>query len=231
MIKPILFNTQMVQAIQDKRKKVTRRLVKLPKHIEKDSVDGIYTLYADGTNYQSSYLEEFFEYIYPKYNVGDILWVTETWRVFNTYENAFGFDVLYKADDKIISCSFKESDRYLDKFAKYESKNGWQSPYFMPKEAARIFLRVTGVKVERLQDITEAQIVKEGINPYDEICHDINWKPTYNDPDSGGSPNLMQGWEILWNSTVKENWQKFDENPWVCVIEFERCEKPEGWGE
>jgi hypothetical protein len=86
----------------------------------------------------------------------------------------------------------------------------------MPKEAARIWLKVTDVRVEQLQDITEEQAQAEGCT-------------------SGmltGPCAARQQFEEIWNSTVKKSdterygWKA---NPWVWVIEFEQCEKPEGW--
>ena len=91
--------------------------------------------------------------------------------------------------------------------------NRWYPSIHMPKEAARIWLKVTDVRVERLQDITEIQAQAEGCN-------------------SGlltGPCNARGQFENLWNRTIKKSdidtygWKA---NPWVWVIEFERCEKP-----
>lgn len=101
----------------------------------------------------------------------------------------------------------------------------------MPKEAARIWLKVTDVRVERLKEITEEQACMEGTDPFDEACYENNgWHPTLSDPDSGGAPNMVDGFHKLWNSTIKKSdldRYGWDANPWVWVIEFERCEKPE----
>ena len=101
----------------------------------------------------------------------------------------------------------------------------------MPKEAARIWLKVTDVRVERLQDITEEQACMEGTDPWDEVCYENNgWHPTFSDPDSGGDPNMVDGFHKLWNSTIKKSdldHYGWNANPWVWVIEFERCENPE----
>ena len=80
----------------------------------------------------------------------------------------------------------------------------WRPSIHMPKEAARIWLRVTDMRVERLQDIDDDSVVAEGLNigdPFDE----------------------------LWDSTIKPTDRErygWSANPWVWVIEFERCEKP-----
>lgn len=226
-MKPILFNTEMARAILDGRKTVTRRLVKPQPDSRHQSPLG-YCVSSTGSNTDiGKYgwgINEYgghIQYAKPTFQIGDILYVRETFcsnyfdeciaRLRNGNRNA------YKADYN------------KDVVGDVVPEPKWKPSIHMPKEAARIFLKVTDVRVERLQDITEEQIIKEGISPYDDICQDERWEPTYNDPDSGGSPNLKQGFEILWDSTVKEDWQKFASNPWVFVYEFERCEKPEGW--
>ena len=97
----------------------------------------------------------------------------------------------------------------------------------MPKEAARIWLKVTNVRVGRLHEITEDGAKAEGIN---EEWARSWWHPTYYDPDSGGYPRYRDTFALdLWNSTIKKSdldRYGWDVNPWVWVIEFERCEKP-----
>lgn len=99
----------------------------------------------------------------------------------------------------------------------------------MPKEAARIWLKVTDVRVERLQEITEDGAKAEGINEEWAMSW---WSPTYYDPDSGGYPKYRDTFAFeVWNKTIKKfDIDRFgwDANPWVWVIEFERCEKPKG---
>ena len=102
----------------------------------------------------------------------------------------------------------------------------------MPKEAARIFLKVTDVRVERLQDITEEQALKEGF---------IGIPCTHENVGEHGCTDCMNtGWleppqlEFMytWDSTIKKadlNKYGWLANPYVFVIEFERCEKPERW--
>jgi len=91
----------------------------------------------------------------------------------------------------------------------------WKPSIHMSKEAARIFLKVTGVRVERLQ----------AINTRDH--NELFWKGyPYGFSDHEGIPPI-QLFEKLWDSTVKDDQYKWKSNPWVWVIEFERCEKPE----
>ena len=100
----------------------------------------------------------------------------------------------------------------------------------MVERAARIWLKVADVRVERLQEITEEQACMEGTDPWDEACYENNgWHPTLSDPDSGGNPNMIDGFHKLWDSTIKKNdldRYGWNTNPWVWVIEFEQCEKP-----
>jgi len=98
----------------------------------------------------------------------------------------------------------------------------------MPKEAARIWLKVTDVRVERLQEITDNECIKEGIYPSNcRDCNDIFGCDVC--PDEGYDE--VDKFVEVWNSTIKKsdlNRYGWDANPWVWVISFERCEKPEG---
>lgn len=206
---PILFNTEMVRAILDGRKDATRRIVK--GFIPDDAVWG-YTAFTPkgyiscrGT-FADGYGEKFFKL---PCEPGDILYVRETWK-------------------KAPNGYFYYEDWQKDDIADVTK---WKPSIYMPKEAARIWLKVTDVRVERLQDITEEQACMEGTDPWDEACYENNgWHPTLSDPDSGGDPNMIDGFHKLWNSTIKKSdldsygWEA---NPYVFVIEFIRIDKPE----
>lgn len=134
----------------------------------------------------------------PPYYSHDILYVRETW---GEIRNADGSHKKYV---------YKASDQYPFGESGYIIKFKWKPSIHMPKEAARIWLKVTEVRVERLQDILEeepgpnCQVVKEGVR-YG--CDFI----------------------AVWNSTIKESDRVvygWDANPYVWAIEFERCEKP-----
>lgn len=222
-IRPILFNTEMVRAILDGRKTCTRRAVKYKYsntemkiksdkygsrliEIQKDVEGETYGKNPDGSTWHKllPYIEKI-----PPYKKGDILYVRET------FIQAAAHTFWYKADDK----SWMSKDLL------------WKPSIHMPKEAARIWLKVTDVRVERLQDITEEQACMEGTDPWDEVCYENNgWHPTFSDPDSGGDPNMVDGFHKLWNSTIKKSdldRYGWNANPLVWVIEFERCDKPE----
>ncbi len=197
--KPILFNTEMVRAILDGRKTQTRRVVNINTDVECNygehefvsddfgntfdytgfvcrkcgfGVSPPHCKYPVGTSV-----------FRPRYNDGDILYVRETWREYNG-------KYFYKSDQ----CA--DHDDYKYGVARYRPS------IHMPKEAARIFLRVTDVRVERLQDIDDDGVVAEGLNigdPFDEL-----WDSTIKKKDLS-----LYGWEA---------------NPWVWVYEFEKID-------
>lgn len=205
-IKPILFNTEMVMAILDGRKDATRRIVK--GFIPDDAVWG-YTAFTPkgyiscrGT-FADGYGEKFFKL---PCEPGDILYVRETWcddRPF-THDDTPG-QYFYRADTM-----YPRKGDYVYMNVK------WHPSIHMPKEAARIWLRVMDVRVERLQKITIDGIRNEGISSM--AVH------------AGDMDVALEEWKNLWNSTIKKfelDRYGWDANPWVWVIEFERCEKPE----
>lgn len=207
-MKPILFNTEMVRAILDGRKSCTRRIVK--GFIPNNAVWG-YTAFTPkgyiscrGT-FADGYGEKFFKL---PCKLGDILYVRETWK---KAPNGYYYYEDWQRND-------------------IADVTKWKPSIHMPKEAARIWLKVTDVRVERLQEITEEQACMEGTNPWDEACYENNgWHPTLSDPDSGGEPNMVDGFHKLWNSTIKKSdldrygWEA---NPYVFVIEFVKIDKP-----
>ncbi len=214
-MKPILFNTEMVQAILDGRKTVTRRKIDV-------DITNFCDVDSDGTllDYQNNYGEFVDPIKLCRYKVGDVLYVRETWaewgELASPYQNrgnafAAGVDYYfyYKADGKKLPDGLK-----------------WRPSIHMPKEAARIFLKVTDVKVERLQDISEEQAIKEGCIPIE--CTNCR--------GFGCSDCIGSGWEeppllefhYLWNSTIKKKnlrYYSWEANPWVFIIEFEVIEK------
>lgn len=230
-IKPILFNTEMVRAILDGRKTCTRRICKDANEYTVPDMDfynadmRTYAVhnFADKEQMEQLSTVERTCPICP----GDILYVRETvWQKIGYY-----LDI-----DGETKPSWYNEFKYVASDEKPET--GWNYSWskrpsiHMPKEAARIWLKVTDVRVERLQEITEKQACMEGTDPWDEVCYENNgWHPTFSDPDSGGDPNMIDGFHKLWNSTIKKSdidRYGWDANPYVWVISFERCEKPKG---
>lgn len=227
-IKPILFNTEMVKAILEGRKTVTRRGVKpqppATSHVSKVKNDYGWSFWED--NPEKHYMK-------PPYKTGDVLWVRETFR-----------DLPITPDGKMLNHVFYyyKADGDLRPIG---WRDNWRPSIHMPKEAARIFLRVTDVRAERLQNITEDDVCAEGAEPLIQCPYE---HPTYG-PDGtledmcwntdccGGCEYIGKSYgelfgELIWDSTIKPADQPtygWEVNPWVWVIEFERCEKPEGW--
>lgn len=231
-MKPVLFNTDMVRAILEDRKTATRRAIKP----QPDKVH-IYPLgfcvdghkkdigkFGFGTREHGGNIF----YVKPPCRIGDILYVRETWCKHPKLDKYY-----YRADGL---CSGKSTEwgcpaynrmSYCDLCEWMDGYIRWHPSIHMPKEAARVFLKVTDVRVERLQDITETQAIQEG-TPY-ELCG--GWKPTYNDPDSGGpDPDFINGFARLWDSTIKKadmDRYGWEADPWVWVTEFKRIDEAE----
>ena len=224
-IKPILFNTEMVRAILDGRKDATRRIVK--GFIPDDAVWG-YTAFTPkgyiscrGT-FADGYGEKFFKL---PCEPGDILYVRETWQCWRAHRYEATADVRFRAGGDDVRLQFANGntdsidrldyDTFVHKW--FSHNREWKPSLFMPKEAARIWLKVTDVRVERLQEITIDGIRNEGLSSM--AVH------------AGDMEIAMEEWKNLWNSTIKKpdiNHYGWDANPWVWVIEFDRCETPEG---
>lgn len=191
-IKPILFSTEMVRAILEGRKTVTRRdpfqtppdydVLKGHYRDSKGQLCAVFQCRKDPTT----------EAVYARYDRGDILWVRETWTP--VPDGSY----IYKAS---VECP----DAW---------RGTWHPSIHMPKEAARIFLRVTGIRVNRLSDMVLGDILLEGVQEAD--CFEETWNR----------------WHQTWNNTIKPadraayGWEA---HPWVWVIQFERCRRPEGW--
>lgn len=228
-MKPILFNTEMVQAILDGRKTVTRRCIKREIHVFKRNREMIV--------YDARYLFDFVLDAYidsqARYKKGDILYVTETWKVDSIAQHLNQMLIDFKAIKEGFSHSevfaYFTKERF-SKFKKFYQKNGWQSPYFMPKEAARLFLRITDVRIERLQDITESQAMNEGAWTTENACPFSIRHAEHKNVKT----HVIAAFAHLWDSTIKKaelGQYGWDANPCVFVYEFEVISKEEAMKE
>ena len=222
-IKPILFNTEMVRGILDGRKGATRRIVK--GYIPDDAVWG-YTAFTPkgyiscrGT-FADGYGEKFFKL---PCEPGDILYVRETWQCWRAHRYEATADIRFIAGGDDVRLQFANGntdsidrldyDTFVHKW--FSHNREWKPSLFMPKVAARIWLKVTDVRVERLQEITIDGIRNEGLSSM--AVH------------AGDMEIAMEEWKNLWNSTIKKSdldRYGWNASPWVWVIEFERCVKP-----
>lgn len=213
--KPILMSTPMVRAILDGSKTQTRRLMKPqprdhdhqsfwgaewenePPHYVIRGKDCFCSLCGDGIGIDGRSLYK------AKYEVGDILWVRETYAIKPTIDPEQDWTTyLYKASHELDG---------------YDTK--WRPSIFMPKDACRIRLQVTDIRVERLQDISEEDAIAEGIDKVAD--YGSTGYRLYTEPNAAYADiDAVSSYESLWESiNGKGSW---DKNPWVWVIAFKR---------
>ena len=217
-IKPILFSTPMVQAILEGRKTQTRRIIKLPVVESKNWDGGAYIEHENGDRTAVAAQD-----LPSKYKRGDILWVRETFCSTNSWEylhKETRLPFFYKADvpKKVLEVTTEEMKEVYGWL--------WKPSIFMPRAACRIFLEVTDVRVERLQEIANPEAIAEGV----EEIHPAPFVIRYKNYLKNGisiidTPRLS--FISLWISINGEgSWKA---NPWVFVYSFKRIEKPENF--
>jgi hypothetical protein len=198
---PILFSGSMVQAILKGQKTQTRRVLKLAPGERLEESDGHFRYFADEGKLLKC----------PYGGVGDRLWVRETWSVDAVCMYPCP-QVWYRADDSIDrdaghTCPNKSQSRYADCLACWEGREGrkfqWKPSIFMKRHHSRITLQTVSISVQRLQNITPADAIAEGIG--------------HQDVDAA-----VVSYASLWDRiNGKGSW---DCNPWVWVVEFKRLE-------
>ncbi|MGG7727103.1 morphogenetic protein [Klebsiella aerogenes] len=188
----MIFNGEMVRAILDGRKTQTRRPVKLPVH-DKNLGCELAGNELAGELSAGNYLNSAFG------KQGDRIWVRETWARYNIDQDSY--DMAYRATPP----------------EDWPEEGKWRPSIHMPRWASRILLEITGVRVERLNAISQEDAQDEGMEL-------TGWRPTYSDPDSGGEVwTPYDNFARLWDSIYGEGSWKV--NPWVWVIEFKRIEE------
>ena len=200
-MKPILFNTEMVQAIMEGRKCVTRRIIK-PQPVGK-----VHHMTGYKIDYYAEEKQTPDGLTMPEmklpYQPGDILYVRETWKCRESG---------YPPRHCIIEYKAGGMEEFHEIFTLPTAKGEWKPSIHMPKEAARIFLRVKYCKPERLRDMVLGDVLMEG------VTEGNSYKDTW------------KRWHDLWDSTIAADdlpTYGWEANPWVWVIRFERCEKPQ----
>lgn len=194
----------MVEAIEDDRKTMTRRVVKDKQTlavIEAGILKGIETLCPYG-------------------QIGDVLWVKETHWAFGEWEpngttktgkqrwefkRHIDTDVVFKKPGTVMPLRYR--------------KAGWykRPSLFLQKRDARIFLRITNIRVERLQDISEEDAKKEGVQA-------LRYGYKHYTLKGASAEHARHSFLTLWKSINGE--QSWNSNPYVWVIEFEKISKP-----
>ncbi len=211
--RPILMSTEMVKAIAGSRKTQTRRTRGLdvvnrsldfanqpnsPDEYELIGIDGGVAYFArHAGQWEGVNIGVVYEAKFPYGQVGDRLWVKETWTTdWHTVGNDYEPDVVYKASPP----------------PDYVTVERWRPSIYMPRWASRITLETTGIRAERVQDISEEDIIAEGIK------------------DSGlGVVDLLLSYAVLWDSINAKRGYSWESNPWVWVIEFKIVEEETKW--
>ncbi|HET8885568.1 MAG TPA: hypothetical protein VFM70_04355 [Salinimicrobium sp.] len=247
--RPILFSTLMVEALIKLLKNQTRRIIKIPTNLTFKTLSTTNRLW-DSTKEESPNpikTEAVFQdtegnevRVKSKYQVGDVLWVRETWKFTGWSDEGDEMLVEYKdgvkqwcpiydphedgmwlADqiDDLAAKGFLEPN---DKTERYDvvKELHWKPSIFMPKVAPRIFLEVTNVRVERLQDISEDDAIAEGITDAAPLGFRYNGFSQFE--------TAKLAFKHLWQSiNGEESWKS---NPWVWVYDLKKVEKPENFG-
>lgn len=221
---PILFSAPMVRAILDGRKTQTRRIVRLQPDVQQVTVRGEFAFALN------SHGAEIILCRCPYGQAGDRLWVRETWRIGAWDESRAAFALDYcdgprkqwvdvpdpdcdggelfnhlwqQSTDDAIKAGLKTDEHGNYKWEPGQSPCRWRPSIHMPRWASRITLEITGVRVERLQDISEPDAKSEGAD-------NINGE-------------YAEGFAVLWESINGPG--SWDANPWVWVVEFRNVSK------
>ena len=227
-IKPILFNTDMVQAILDGRKTATRRLVR-PHNRKKAKEQGYFQgngLLVDPSTDNGDKEGHVKDYSISPYQPGDILYVRETWA----FATCINCDGDYRRKGAPAPCydtqavEYDDGDSISDGCFIYKAglenpeRIIWRPSIHMPKQAARLWIKVTDVRLERLQEMKVEDCIEEGAFVY------LSADGWFNRDVVEAEAKRKFG--KLWDSTIKKtdiSLYGWDANPWVWVIEFERC--------
>ena len=216
---PILFSGPMVKAILDGRKSQARRVVRPQPNETKAAKYQVIKVADYFTGCPQAGLAYYWsnqgcwnssESFKCRYQVGDKPWVQEIWGVAPCYNELRPSElcltarqVSWKADDGTVG-----ADTY------HRNVDKWRLPVHMPKWAARIWLEITGIRVERVQDIDNdwEDCLKEGVVGKNEACCEVN----------GLHIKVLWKFRDHWNSLNKKRGFGYDENPWVYIIEFKK---------
>jgi hypothetical protein len=233
--KPIIMSTESVNAIQAGIKTVTRRVI-----TNKDIINSWDMDVIDGKETPIAYMQpdtgDSFEPTMPcPYQKGQILWARETWRIGAWKYGYVAIDykagnyyrrewieitnkpllkrLIKQSREDCVKAGYKlDTDgSYNWKWEVGKSPCRWRSPMYMPRAIARLFLKVTDIRVERLQYITKDQAIAEGIKTFEFDVFEGH---------ASGLPVYL--YKLLWNDLNAKRGYPWSSNPWVWVIEFEK---------
>lgn len=204
VFRPMLFSTPMVHALLNGTKTQTRRLVKIKEYgnlLDKDVIAKL-NLYHISTENEAWFSTPGVNvHVKIPYNIGDIIWVRETSKSTYTVDANDREQFIYKTDSKDV----------LD----FMKPQKWKPSLFMTKEASRIWLKVTNVRIEKLHKITDEDARSEGVEYSNEFGYKLYAKNDFFSKHLSASDSYMSLWEKI---NGKNSWK---ENPWVFVYEFE----------
>ncbi|RJL15297.1 hypothetical protein C9E82_05105 [Paracoccus siganidrum] len=210
--RPILFSGPMVRAILDGRKSQTRRILNIRGHksfseFGPSDTPGYDWHFRDAHMRWHDLRDSRLRELLP-YAPGDRLWVRETWTarmehgwtIADARSRMYREEILYKADG-------------------HDSIDGWWPSIHMPREFSRLTLIVTDVRVQRLQDISEADALAEGVE------RDSDGWRDYQMPTTQCCGNARDSFRTLWDSLNAGRGYGWDRNPWVAAVSFQahRC--------
>lgn len=219
--RPILLNAEMVRAVLDGRKTQTRRML-TPRQLKMiDAAASIGECYPLESVHQHENSQSYYREWCPFGAVGDRLWVRETFAALacGSYEP--------EKPSWSGSCQearYRATDRLADLSADIRGY-GWRPSIHMPRWASRITLEITGVRVERLKDISAEDVTAEGIKTLGESMWGPQW---WLDAPQAAINDAQLQFSIIWSKIYgEENWRA---NPWVWVIEFKRLDNADKAG-
>jgi len=212
MVKGILFKPDMIKAIVEGRKTVTRRVITF-----KPPVNGFgrewscpfKTEYLDNWIFTAGFgLATQQIRVKPRYQVGEVVYIKEAHRYIQNDGDPYDFGIQYKSDSQVKW--WRDNGNLMD----YPIDEKWRSPLFLKELFARYFLKIVGVRAERVQEISEEDARAEGVIPYIEDAGDGHlWSP-------GGAKAYRLEFKDLWDSINKD--YPFESNPYVFRYGFNR---------
>jgi len=195
--KPILFNTEMVKSIIAGNKTQTRRIAK--GHFLNSEYEPTLWSYMDlKRGCSCSGGSKMIINRFCPYEIGQTLWVRETFTIQEYPSGSYSY--IYKADE-------------LSGIQKTGMMLKWKSSIYMPRKAARIFLKITNIRIERIQDISEEDAKAEGTEQFKDFGEVLIDEPIIYD--------YRNSFIIVWDSINKKRGYRWDLNPYVWVYDFE----------
>jgi len=214
--KPIMFTSEMVNAILEGRKSQTRRVVRWRSNradeVHDDETQGNVLLPMKDGSWWPYYVYDGNEIPLKCPYQADTLWVREWWRIHKDYDS-FNAKICYlaMAGDVIGCVDYKAAPRDEDFWGR------WRSSMFMPRWASRINLKVNKIRVEKVNDISEKDALAESCVS-DAVVVKVHGVKDYT------GLYACDRFSGLWDSINKKRGYGWYDNPWVWVVEFERID-------